>query len=164
MRKVIAAMAGTVFGSLLLVAAVAAANPTPSPSVTRGATGTTVATALGLTQAQVRDLRQDGLSLAQIAERQKVAVQTVVDALVARWHDRIDARVANGALTAAEAATLQAQLKDRAQTMVTSTEPVGMQGAAVGAGPRNGAGNGGSGAGNGDGTCDATGPHGNGRP
>ena len=170
MRRLIAVIGGTVFGSLLLVATVAAADPTPSPSATAAAVrGQTVATVLGLTQAQVTALRHDGLSLAQIAERQKVAVQNVVDALVARWHDRIDARVTNGALTAAEAAQLQTQLQTRAQTLTSSTALGGMQGAAVGAGPQNGAGNGDAtrardGSGAGSGTCDGTGAQGAGRP
>jgi hypothetical protein len=178
MRRLIAVIGGTVFGSFLLVAAVAAADPTPSPSATAaGPNGATVASVLGLTAAEVRDLRHNGQSLAQIAESQKVAVQSVVDALVARWSERIDARVANGALTQAEATQLQTQLETRAASTVSSTTPGGVQGAAVGAGPQSGAGNGdvtrardgsgtGSGAGNGagngtgDGTCDGTGPHG----
>jgi hypothetical protein len=170
MRRLVAVIGGTVLGSLLLVATVAAANPTPSPSATGAPPrGTTVASVLGLTPAQVMDLRHDGLSLAQIAVRQKVQVQKVVDALVARWQERIDARVANGALTQAEAAQLKSQLQTRAQTLANSTTPGGMQGAAVGAGPQNGAGNGvgiqaRDGSGTGSGTCDGTGPHGAGRP
>ncbi len=174
MRKVIAAIGGTVFGSLLLVATVAAANPTPGPA----AAGGTVAQVLDLSQAQVQQLRHDGLSLAQIAAQQKVQVQKVVDALVARWQDRIEARVENGALTQAEATQLQTQLTNRAESIVSQTAPGGTQGAAVGAGPANGAGNGdmtraqdGTGTGDGigprgtgDGTCDGTGPQGAGRP
>jgi hypothetical protein len=163
MRRVLAAIGGAALGSLLLVATVAAADPTTPPGRGNGATTGTVAQVLNLTQAQLRDLRQDGLSIAQIAARQNVAVQKVVDALVARWADRIQVRVQNGALTPAEAAALQAQLQKRAQDMVSSTDPGGMRGAAVGAGP-NGAGNGardGSGPnGSGDGTCDGSGPHG----
>jgi hypothetical protein len=180
MRKLIAAIGGTVFGSLLIVATVAAADPTPSPSSRLAASGGAVATVLGLSQAQVQDLRHDGLSLAQIAAQQKVEVQKVIDALVARWRDRIEARVATGALTETEATQLQTQLMAQAQSMVASTAPGGMQGAAVGAGPRDAAGSGdtmrardGSGTGTGDGlgprgtgdgTCDGTGPHGAGQP
>ncbi len=157
MRKLIAAIGGTVFGSLLLVATVAAANPTPGPSSAPATSGGTVPAVLGLSQAQVQDLRHDGLSLAQIATQQKVEVQKVIDALVARWHDRIDARVASGALTQAQATQLQTQLTTQAQTMVSKTTLGGMQGAAVGAGPRNGAGNGTGARGAGSGTCDGTG-------
>ena len=64
----------------------------------------------------------------------------------------------NGAITAAEAATLQSQLTTQAQTMVNKTTLGGMQGVAVGAGRANGGGNG-----SGTATCDGTGPHGPGR-
>jgi hypothetical protein len=164
MRKLIAAMGGALLGSLLLVATVAAADPTPTPSATPVVRTNIVATVLGLTQAQLQDLRHDGLSLAQIATKQNVDVKNIIDALVARWRERIDARVASGALTPAEAAKLQAQLTTQAQTMVNKTTLGGMQGAAVGAGPGtgNGTGNGngnrgGAGAGTGTGTCDGTG-------
>jgi hypothetical protein len=159
----IAALGGGLFGSLLLVATVAAADPTatPSPSATSATRGVAVANVLGLTQAQVQDLRHDGLSLAQIATQQKVEVQKVIDALVARWRERIADRLDNGAITSAEAATLQSQVATQAQTMVNKTTLGGMQGAAVGAGPANGGANGN---GSGSGTCDGTGSHGAGRP
>ncbi len=164
MRKILAAIGGAAFGSLFLVAAVFAAGPT-TPPYGNGATTGTVAQVLGLSQSQLHELRDGGQSIAQIAERQKVEVQKVIDALVARWADRINVRQANGALTSAEAAALKAKLQTLAQDMVSSTEPGGMRGAAVGAGP-NGNGNGaqdGSGAnGAGDGTCDGDGPHGRG--
>ena len=162
MHRFIVAIGGGLFGSLLIAAAVAAADPTPTPSSAPSPTPTpgTAAQVLGLTQAQLQELRHDGLSLAQIAERQKVALQNVVNALVTRWQDRINARVQAGGLTAAEADQLRTQLQTRATQMVNSTAPGGMQGAAVGAGPRNGNGTGGTG----DGTCDGTGPHGPGRP
>ncbi len=165
MKKVIAALGGGLLGSLLLVATVAAADPTstPSPSTTPPTRGVAVASVLGLTQAQIQELRHDGLSLAQIATQQKVEIQKVIDALVARWSERIADRLENGAITSAEAATLKSQLTTQAQTMVNKTTLGGMQGAAVGAGRANGGGNG-TGAGTGTGTCDGTGPHGAGRP
>jgi hypothetical protein len=161
MKKLIAALGGGLFGSLLLVATVAAADPTatPSPSATSATRGVVVANVLGLTQAQVQDLRHDGLSLAQIATQQKVEVQKVIDALVARWRERIADRLANGAITPAQAATLQSQLTTQAQTMVNKTTLGGMQGTAVGAGRANGGGNG-----SGNGACDGTGSRGAGRP
>lgn len=157
---------------LAFVATVAAADPTPAPARDQVRSHDTITTILGLTQAQIQDLRQDGLTLAQIAERQKVDPQKLIDALAAQWAVRIDARVANGALTAAEAATLKSQLALRAKAMVYQAPTGGMRGMAVGAGPdamgggmgmRGGNGNG-NGAGNGNmagtGTCDGSGPHG----
>jgi hypothetical protein len=161
MKRIIAALGGALFGSLLLVATVAAADPTPttSPSTTSATRGVAVANVLGLTQAQIQALRHDGLSLAQIAAKQKVEVQKVIDALVARWRERIADRLEDGAITAAQAATLQSQLTTQAQTMVNKTTLGGMQGAAVGAGRGNAGGNG-----SGTGACDGTGSHGAGRP
>jgi hypothetical protein len=126
-----------------------------------------VAEILGLSQAAISDLRHDGLSLAQIAERQNVDPQKLVDALTQQWTARIDVRVQNGALTTAQATALKAQLATRAKDMVYRTTLGGMQGAAVGAGPASaqghrggagaGAGMGGRGRGAGNGTCDGTG-------
>ena len=67
------------------------------------------------------ELRQQGLSLAQIAERQKVDPQRLVDALVAQWTERIDARLANGGITADQATTLRANVAVRAKAMVQQT-------------------------------------------
>jgi hypothetical protein len=165
---------------LAFVATVAAADPTPAPARDQVRAHDTITTILGLTQAQIQDLRQDGLTLAQIAERQKVDPQKLIDALAAQWAVRIDARVANGGLTAAEATTLKTQLALRAKAMVYQAPTGGMRGMAVGAGRDamgggmgmrqgngngNGAGNGnaagnGNRAGNGTGTCDGSGPHG----
>ena len=102
--------------------------------------------------------------MAQIAERQKVDPQKLIDALKAQWIERIDARVANGAITASEATTLKAQVDLRAKDMVYKVTMGGMRGVAVGAGPT-GMGRGMTGAGNagGAGTCDGSGPHGAGR-
>ncbi len=155
MRKLILSIAGAVLVGLMVVATAAAAGPHGQGAAGQG---TVIPPILGLTQAQSRDLRQDGLSLAQIAERQKVDPQKLVDALKARYLERIDARVANGGLTQAQATELKSQVELRAKDMVNKTTAGGMGGVAVGAG------NGRMGAGSGSGTCDGTGPHGAGRP
>lgn len=170
MLKQILGTAGAGLASLVFAATVVAADPTPAPSATTQ-TRDTVPAVLNLSQAQVQALRHDGLSLAQIAQQQKVDPQRLIDALAARWTSRIEVRVANGALTAAEAAKLKAEVQTQAKSMVNKVTLGGMQGAAVGAGPRNGAagsgvgnGPGARGAGTGTGTCDGTGPQGAGRP
>jgi len=184
MRRLILATGAAALLAIAVVATVAAAGP-----MGRGAgravdqVGTqadVIAEALGMTQAAIDDLRHDGLSLAQIAEKQNVDPQKLVDALVAQWTVRIDARVQAGALTAARATELKTQLATRAKDMVYRVTLGGMQGAAVGAGPANapgnrggdtnaaapgsrmgrGAGNGpasGGGRGAGNGACDGTG-------
>lgn len=171
MKKLPMAFGGAALAILALAATVAAASPSATPTAgspaqarERGADGTLTAI-LGLTQAQVMDLRQDGLSLAQIAERQKVDPQKLVDALAAQWTERIDARLALGAITSAQATDLKSQVQLRAKDMVYKTTTGGMRGVAVGAGPGAGGrmGAGARGAGTGTGTCDGTGPHGAGR-
>ena len=186
MRRVIGAVGAAGIAFILLVPAVFAAGPASSPGA-RGQGQTSdiqandvAAAVLGLTVEQVRDLRQDGLSLAQIAAQQKVDANRVVQALVARWSERIDVRVQNGGLTSSQATALKTQLQARAEAYVAQTEPGGMAGAAVGAGPGGagraaGAGSGSAtagarigpgprGTGTGTGVCDGTGPHGPGRP
>ena len=176
MKTQLLGAAGAGLASLVFVATVAAAGPSPAPSTTPTRTRDTVPAVLGLSQAQVQALRHDGLSLAQIAERQKIDPQRVIEALAARWTARIDARVASGALTADDATSLKAQVEVQAKSMVNKVALGGMQGAAVGAGRQNGAARGSSaggrsgsgagprGTGTGTGACDGTGPHGAGRP
>jgi hypothetical protein len=167
MKRLILSSAGAALAIVALAATVAAAGPSPSPAGDQVRSREVLPTILGLTHQQVMDLRHDGLTLAQIAERQSVDPQKLVDALAAQWSGRIDVRVANGALTASEATVLKAQVAVRAKAMVNQAAPGGMQGAAGGAGHgRMGAGGGGAGmgarngAGNPAGTCDGTGPQG----
>jgi hypothetical protein len=162
MKRLAIPLAGAGLILLLAAGAVAAATPPPTAPVTIVPVATTapavtpapvqapgtIAAILGLTDAQVMALRQQGLSLAQIAERQKVDPQRLIDALVAQWSARIDARLAVGAITADEAKTLKANVAVQAKAMVNQTALGGMRGAAVGAGPNGGMrGMGGGGAG-----------------
>ena len=134
MKKSILALVGASLVTVVLATAVAAAGPAGRPAVERVRAGDTTAAVLGLTQEQVMELRHDGLSLAQIAARQNVDPQLLVQALVAQWSERIDARVANGAITAERATELKSQLQLTASNMVDQTTVGGMHGAAVGAG------------------------------
>ncbi len=152
-KKLLTPIAGAGLFLLVAAGAVAAASPatpapaTAAPSVTVApavATGQaaapaaapgTLAAILGLTDAQVATLRQQGLSLAQIAVRQNVDPQKLIDALVAQWSSRIDARLSVGAITADQAKTLKDALAAQAKAMVNQTTLGGMRGAAVGAGP-----------------------------
>ena len=158
MKKLVLSFGGAALVVLALAGGVIAASPQPTQAGDEIRNRDTIPTFLGLTQAEVMALRHDGLSLAHIAERQKVDPQELVDALKAQWTERIDARVANGAITAGEATTLKAQVDLRAKDMVYKVTMVGMRGVAVGAGPT-GIGRGMAGMG-GSGTCDGSGPHG----
>jgi hypothetical protein len=143
MKRFTIPIAGASLVLLLAAGAVAAASPAPTapattaPAATPGSANATgsIAALLGLTNAQVMELRQQGLSLAQIADRQNVDPQRLVDAFVAQWSVRIDARLAAGALTTDQATTLKANLAVQANAMLNRTTPGGMRGAAVGAGP-----------------------------
>ena len=140
MRRLFLAGGAAALLTIAVVATVAAAGPMgraggAGATERAGAQADVVADILGLTRAAISELRQDGLSLAQIAEKQNVDPQKLVDALTAQWTARIEARVQNGALTADQAATLRTQLATRAKDMVYRTTLGGMQGAAVGAGP-----------------------------
>jgi hypothetical protein len=166
MRRLTLALGGATLLVAMFAATVVAADPTPRPSPSPTA-GTTLTEILDLTRDQVADLRHDGLSLAQIAAKQAVDVDRLVNALVARWTERIAVRASNGALTDDEAATLRTQLETRARDLVNRTTLGGMQGAAVGAGrggaaAGTGAGMGPGPRGTGTGDCDGTGPHGRG--
>lgn len=185
MRRLLIATGAAALLAIAVVATVAAAGPMGrtggSQAAERaggaqvgraGAQANVIADILGLTRDAIEDLRHDGLSLAQIAEKQNVDPQKLVDALTKQWTIRIDARVQTGALAADQATALKAQLATRAKDMVYRTTLGGMQGAAVGAGRanapgyRNGAGStgeagtgmGGRGRGAGNGACDGTGP------
>ena len=144
MKSVAIPLAGAALAALLAVGVTSAANPTtpvpaatPAPVVTpAGNTATgTVAAILGLTNAQVMELRHAGKSLAQIAEQQKVDPQKLIDAMAAQWTAQIDARLAAGAITADQAATLKANVATQAKAMVYQVTMGGMMGGAVGAGP-----------------------------
>jgi len=171
MKKVILILGAATLAILTLVGSVAAAGPSPSPTVVQARDRDAIPLILGLTHDQVMDLRHDGLSLAQIAVRQKVDPQKLVDALKAEWTERIDARVTSGAITAAQATQLKTQLDVQARAMADKTTMGGMRGAAVGAGPGaghmgaggvgggrmgTGAGSGRMGRGMGSGDCDGT--------
>ncbi len=141
MKRLFLSLAGAGLALLTTVAIVAAVEPslaptaTPAPTTAPANVNDPIADILGLTTTQVMDLRHDGLSLAQIAERQKVDPQKLIDALVTRWGSRIDARLAVGALTTGQAATLEANLAVQAKAMVNQVTLGGMRGAVVGAGP-----------------------------
>jgi hypothetical protein len=160
MKRLFVSVGGAALVALAVAATALAAGPMGGGNRPADA-GTVVPAVLGMTQAELQELRRDGLSLAQIAARQQVDPQDLIDALVARWTERIAVRVENGGLTEAQATELRAQLQARATDLVNRTAPGGMQGAAVGAGPH-GAG-GGPGPGSGSGTCDGSGPRGHGR-
>ena len=174
MRRIAIPLSIAALAVLTLVAAVSAASPAPTRMGGQVARDPVLTEILGLTQAEIMELRHDGLTLAQIAERQKVDPQKLIDALVAQWSARIDVRLAAGALTADQAVALKANLAVQAKGMVNQETLGGMRGAAVGAGRGMGGGRGmGAGIGGGrmggmrgagNGTCLGTVPKANATP
>ena len=77
------------------------------------------ATALGISRLELREALESGKSIAQIAEEKGVDLAKVKAAMVADATARIDAAVADGKLTAEQAATMKEKLAARIDAMVT---------------------------------------------
>ena len=83
------------------------------------------ATALGMTQTDLQTQLQAGKTLAQIAQTKGVAVQKVIDALVADEQSELAAAVKAGQLTQAQADQMKTNLTQRITDMVNGTRPSG---------------------------------------
>jgi ribosomal protein S20 len=90
-----------------------------------GAGLTAAATALGVTEDELRTELRSGSSLADVAAAKGVDVQAVIDAIVAEATAAIDQAVTDGRLTADEAAEKKAELSERVTAMVNGEMPVG---------------------------------------
>lgn len=87
-----------------------------------------VADTLNLTVEELRDTLQDGSSLADIAAEQGVDIDLVIDQLVAEAQERLDAAVADGHLTAEEAAERLAEMETKITEMVNGELDFGRRG------------------------------------
>lgn len=76
------------------------------------------AEAIGITEADLRAELDAGQSIAEVAEANGVATQAVVDALVDATEERIEAKLADGRISEAEAATKLADAEERAEDKV----------------------------------------------
>jgi hypothetical protein len=83
------------------------------------------AAAIGIEVDALREALDGGQTIAQVAESNGVAVQTVVDALVADASAHIDEAVANGRLTQEEADAKKAELQERITARVNGERPEG---------------------------------------
>jgi hypothetical protein len=79
----------------------------------------TAAKALGITTDELRTALRNGDTLAEVAQRQKVEVAKLVDALVEAATQRIDDAVADGRLPQARADRLKAELRQQITALVT---------------------------------------------
>ena len=78
---------------------------------------------IGIEEDDLRDALRDGTTLAELAEQNGVAVQAVIDALVAEASERIDNLVEDGRLDAAEADERLAEATERITTLVNEGFP-----------------------------------------
>jgi hypothetical protein len=104
------------------------------------------ASALGMSEADLRTALEGGKSLAAIAGEKGIAVSKVVDALVAELKAHLDEHVASGKNTQAEADQLLADGKTRIEAFVNGTAPAGGPGFGFGGRGGHGHGPGGPGA------------------
>ncbi len=89
----------------------------------RGAHLETVTELLGIEAETLRAELQGGATLAEVAEANGVATDELVAALVADAMERIDEAVAEGKITAEEAAEKEAQLTERVTARVNGERP-----------------------------------------
>ena len=88
----------------------------------------TAATALGLSEADLRAALESGKTLAQVAKDKGVSVDTLVSALVKAEKERIAKAVTDGKLTQAQADEQLADLTKRVTERVNRTRPTGGKG------------------------------------
>jgi hypothetical protein len=115
---------------LVLVAALAlTAGPALAHDGGRGAKGavgkqalaTAAATYIGATQAEITAARTAGQTLAQLATSKGKTVQGLTDALVAAGNTSIDAALAAGTITAAQATARKAALSAQVTALINAT-------------------------------------------
>ena len=93
-----------------------------------GADLAAAATALGMTEADLRTAVQSGKTLAAIAKEKNVSVDTLIAALVKAEKERIAKEVTDGHLTQAQADERVADLTKRITERVNQTRPTGDKG------------------------------------
>lgn len=83
----------------------------------------TAAGVLGMTNAELRAALADGKTVAEIAEDKGVALQRVIDALVADHKTHLDAHVAAGEITQEQADERLARFTERVTAFVNGEKP-----------------------------------------
>lgn len=79
--------------------------------------------ALGVTEDELRTALQEGKTIAEVAEAEGVALDAVIDALVAEHETHLDERVAAGDLTQAQADERLEGARERITAMVNGERP-----------------------------------------
>ena len=82
----------------------------------------TVSNLVDLTTEEICELRQDGNSLADIAAANGVSLESLVDTVMADKVAEVEALVADGTITQAQADQMIARMTERIEDMLTRTE------------------------------------------
>lgn len=93
----------------------------------RGASLTTIATALKMTEADLQTALQSGKTVAALATEKGVALQTVVDALLAEQKTRLQQAVTDGRLTQAQADARLVELQTQLPTQLSTAFTPGLR-------------------------------------
>ena len=80
-----------------------------------------VAKAIGISEADLKTALAGGQTVAAVAKAHNVALQVVIDALVADGESELAAQVANGSITQAQADAMKAQVLQRATEQANGT-------------------------------------------
>lgn len=96
-------------------------------SMSRGASLTTMATALSMTEAELQSALQAGKTVADLATEKGVALQTIVDALVAEQKTLLQQAVTDGRLTQEQADARVAALAEQLPTQLSTAFTPGMR-------------------------------------
>jgi|688.fasta_scaffold116154_5 hypothetical protein len=94
----------------------------------RGASLTTIATALRMTETDLQSALQSGKTVAALATEKGVALQTIVDALIAEQKTLLQQAVTEGRLTQAQADARLAALQSELPTRLSTAFTPGMRG------------------------------------
>lgn len=100
-------------------AAIAAGDGNDGPGAERAAA---VSDYLGLPGEDIREAREGGASLAQLAEQQAVSVDGLEAVIVADASEHLDEAVADGRISEDRAQDMLSELEDRVSEMVQSTD------------------------------------------
>jgi len=96
-------------------------GPHGGPGGAQGEDAQVVATAIGITVTQLQTDLSGGKTIAQVATAHNVAVSTVISAWAASENQEIDARVASGQLTQAQADQMKSMTQQRITDVVNGT-------------------------------------------
>lgn len=91
-----------------------------------GFSPTVVAKALGISEDELRTAQQDGKTIADLASEKGVALDTIIDAIIADETTRLDQAVTDGKITQEQADQRLSDLKSNLPDMLSQTPPANL--------------------------------------